>query len=64
MLAPFPEPLQRRARRDLERLGVEVRLGTRVTGVDVGTRALEQPDAPAVAAGGHVNTHMVSPDGA
>jgi NADH dehydrogenase len=34
VLPPFPEPLQRRARRDLERLGVEVRLGTRVTGVD------------------------------
>jgi NADH dehydrogenase len=35
VLPPFPEPLQRRARRDLERLGVEVRLGTRVIGVDV-----------------------------
>jgi NADH:ubiquinone reductase (H+-translocating) len=34
VLAPFPEPLQRRARRDLERLGVEVRLQTLVTGVD------------------------------
>jgi NADH dehydrogenase len=34
VLAPFPEPLQRRARRDLERLGVEVRLHTMVTGVD------------------------------
>jgi NADH dehydrogenase len=34
VLAPFPEPLQRRARRDLERLGVEVRLRTMVTGVD------------------------------
>jgi NADH dehydrogenase len=36
VLAPFPEPLQRRARRDLERLGIEVRLGTMVTGVDRG----------------------------
>jgi NADH dehydrogenase len=35
VLAPFPKPLQQRARRDLERLGVEVRLGTQVTGVDV-----------------------------
>jgi NADH dehydrogenase len=35
VLPPFPVPLQRRARRDLERLAVEVRLGTRVTGVDV-----------------------------
>jgi len=34
VLAPFPESLQRRARRDLERLGVEVRLGAMVTGVD------------------------------
>jgi NADH dehydrogenase len=34
VLPPFPEPLQRRARRDLEDLGVEVRLGTMVTGVD------------------------------
>jgi NADH dehydrogenase len=34
VVAAFPEPLQRRAQRDLERLGVEVRLGTRVTGVD------------------------------
>jgi NADH:ubiquinone reductase (H+-translocating) len=35
VLPPFPGRLQRRARRDLERLGVEVRLGTRVTGVDL-----------------------------
>jgi NADH dehydrogenase len=34
VLAPFPEPLQRRARRDLEHLGVEVRLDSLVTGVD------------------------------
>ncbi|WP_037411124.1 NAD(P)/FAD-dependent oxidoreductase, partial [Candidatus Solirubrobacter pratensis] len=34
VLAPFPEPLQHRARHDLERLGVEVRLDTLVTGVD------------------------------
>jgi NADH:ubiquinone reductase (H+-translocating) len=34
VLPAFPERLRRRARRDLERLGVEVRLGTRVTGVD------------------------------
>jgi NADH:ubiquinone reductase (H+-translocating) len=34
VLAPFPEPLQRHAQRDLERLGVDVRFGTRVTGVD------------------------------
>ena len=36
MLAPFPEPLQHRAQRDLERLGVEVRFHTMVTGVDSG----------------------------
>ena len=34
VLPPYPERLRRRARRDLERLGVEVRLGTRVVGVD------------------------------
>jgi NADH:ubiquinone reductase (H+-translocating) len=34
VLPTFPERLRRRARRDLERLGVEVRLGTRVVGVD------------------------------
>jgi NADH:ubiquinone reductase (H+-translocating) len=34
VLPPFPEPLQRRARADLEQLGVEVRLGALVTGVD------------------------------
>jgi NADH dehydrogenase len=34
VLPAFPGALQRRARRDLERLGVELRLGTRVTGVD------------------------------
>jgi len=34
VLPSYPERLRRRARRDLERLGVEVRLGTRVTGVD------------------------------
>jgi NADH dehydrogenase len=44
VLAPFPESLQRRAREDLERLGVEVRLGTRVTGVDVGGLDVEDRD--------------------
>jgi len=34
VLASFPERLRRQAQRDLERLGVEVRLGTRVVGVD------------------------------
>jgi NADH dehydrogenase len=34
VLAPFPEPLRHRAQRDLQRLGVEVRLQTMVTGVD------------------------------
>jgi NADH dehydrogenase len=36
VLAPFPEWLRHRTQRDLERLGVEVRLGTMVTGVDRG----------------------------
>jgi len=34
ILPTFPESLSRRARRDLEKLGVEVRTGTRVTGID------------------------------
>ena len=34
VLPAFPVPLQRRAHRDLEDLGVDIRLGARVTGVD------------------------------
>jgi NADH dehydrogenase len=34
VLAPFPASLRHRAQRDLERLGVEMRLRTMVTGVD------------------------------
>jgi NADH dehydrogenase len=34
VLAPFPEPLRAAARRSLERLGVEVRTGAVVTGID------------------------------
>ena len=34
ILSSFPQSLQRRAARDLERLGVELHLGARVTGVD------------------------------
>jgi NADH:ubiquinone reductase (H+-translocating) len=34
VLPAFPEPLQRRARRDLQRLGVEVRLHSTVTSID------------------------------
>lgn len=34
LLPAFPESLSARARRDLERLGVEVRTGTMVTGID------------------------------
>jgi NADH:ubiquinone reductase (H+-translocating) len=34
VLAPFPEPLRRRAQQDLARLGVEVRFHTKLTGVD------------------------------
>ena len=34
VLPPYSERLRRRARRDLERLGVELRLGARVVGVD------------------------------
>jgi NADH dehydrogenase len=35
LLASFPESLQRRTIEDLERLGVEIHLGVRVTGVDL-----------------------------
>jgi NADH dehydrogenase len=41
VLPSFPEPLRRRAQRDLERLGVEVHLGTRVVGVDAGGLDIE-----------------------
>jgi NADH:ubiquinone reductase (H+-translocating) len=44
LLATFPESLQRRARRDLERLGVEVRLHTAVTGVDATGIDITMPD--------------------
>jgi NADH dehydrogenase len=44
VLAAFPESLQRRARRDLERLGVEVRLQTMVTGVDATGIDITSPD--------------------
>jgi NADH dehydrogenase len=47
VLAPFPEPLQRRARKDLERLGVEVQLGRRVTDVDVEGLDVEDGDGSA-----------------
>jgi NADH dehydrogenase len=36
LLSNFPEPLRAAARRDLERLGVEVRTGTAVTGLSAG----------------------------
>jgi NADH:ubiquinone reductase (H+-translocating) len=44
VLASFPESLQRRARRDLERLGVEVRLQTTVTGVDLAGLDITTPE--------------------
>ncbi len=45
ILAPFPGRLQRRARRDLRALSrVEVRLGARVTGVDVEGLDIETSD--------------------
>jgi NADH:ubiquinone reductase (H+-translocating) len=43
VLPTFPEPLQRRAQRDLEHLGVEVCLGRRVTGVDLDGVDFEGP---------------------
>jgi NADH dehydrogenase len=44
VLPPFPDALRRRAHRDLERLGVEVRLRTLVTGVDLGGLDVKQED--------------------
>ena len=44
VLPPFPEALQRRAHRDLERLGVEVRLDTRVVDVDSDGLEIDGPD--------------------
>jgi NADH:ubiquinone reductase (H+-translocating) len=44
VLASFPESLQERARRDLERLGVEVRLHTTVTSVDLEGLDITSPD--------------------
>jgi len=44
VLPAFPAPLQRRAHRDLEDLGVDIRLGARVTGVDAEGLSLENRD--------------------
>lgn len=48
ILAPFPESLQRRAARDLKRLGVEIRLGTRVTDLDADGLEVQLPDGSAI----------------
>ncbi|HTX07203.1 MAG TPA: NAD(P)/FAD-dependent oxidoreductase [Solirubrobacteraceae bacterium] len=45
LLASFPESLQRRTIRDLERLGVEIHLGVRVTGVDANGVETDSTDA-------------------
>src|SRR3954453_6693195 len=44
VLPAFPAPLQRRAHRDLEDLGVDIRLGARVTGVDAEGLSVENRD--------------------
>src|SRR5436190_5763910 len=44
VLPTFPVPLQRRAHRDLEDLGVDIRLGARVTGVDAEGLSVEDRD--------------------
>ena len=44
LLSDYPEPLRRRAARDLERLGVEVRTGAAVTGVDGDGVTVLRPD--------------------
>jgi NADH dehydrogenase len=45
VLATFPPALQHRAIRDLKRLGVELRLGARVTGVDRTGVDIETPES-------------------
>ena len=45
VLPPFAEPLRERARRDLRAMGVEVRVGTMVTGVDERGIDTNSPDA-------------------
>ena len=44
VLPTFPDSLRRRAHRDLERLGVDVQLGTKVTGVDENGLDVVRPD--------------------
>jgi NADH:ubiquinone reductase (H+-translocating) len=44
LLASFPESLQRRTVKDLERLGVEIHLGVKVTGVDANRVETSSPD--------------------
>jgi NADH:ubiquinone reductase (H+-translocating) len=44
VLPSFPEALQIRACNDLERLGIELRLGTRVTRIDAGGLDVEERD--------------------
>jgi len=44
LLPSFPESLRRRAHRDLERLGIEIELATRVTGVDERGLDVVRPD--------------------
>jgi len=46
VLTSFPEDLSARAKRDLESLGVEVLLNTRVTDVDARGLSAETPDGP------------------
>jgi NADH dehydrogenase len=53
VLASFPESLQRRAQRDLERLGVELHLQTTVTGIDIAGLDVTGPDG----ATGRIEAH-------
>ncbi|HEU0245967.1 MAG TPA: NAD(P)/FAD-dependent oxidoreductase [Gaiellaceae bacterium] len=54
ILRPFGERLSRKAERDLERIGVEVRTETRVTGIDGDGMDVESPHGPE-----RVATHTV-----
>jgi NADH:ubiquinone reductase (H+-translocating) len=46
VLPAFPERLQQRAARELERMGVEIRLDTGATGIDADGIDVEGPDGP------------------
>jgi NADH dehydrogenase len=59
VLGTFPEPLRRRARQSLERLGVDVRTSSIVTSVDERGVSWRRADAPAGAPGERIECQTV-----